>query len=153
MVWVFTGKRRSCYCPDFMPFWLHSVLLAQSVAGSILDSVLTCARVRSKWESRCCKSVGVSGECRLVSWKWGTVRKEAKNLGFVLWRFEDLRLWRYARKSNFVALRYVLRSLKKSEETGSLSRHSGSGGPTKITTEIKSIVEQQMQRNDETTAV
>jgi len=49
--------------------------------------------------------------------------------------------------------RGVATFLKKSEETGSLSRRSGSGGPTKITAEIKEIVEQQMQRGDETTAV
>jgi len=47
----------------------------------------------------------------------------------------------------------VAKFLKKSEGTGSLSRCSGSSGPTKITDEIKAIVEQQMQRNDETTAV
>ena len=47
----------------------------------------------------------------------------------------------------------VAKYLKKSEGTGSLSRCSGSSGPTKITDEIKVIFEQQMQRNDETTAV
>ena len=47
----------------------------------------------------------------------------------------------------------VAKFLKKFEETGSLSRRSGSGRPTKITAEIKEIVEQQMQRDDETTAV
>ena len=47
----------------------------------------------------------------------------------------------------------VAKFLKKSEGTGSLSRCSGSSGPTKITDEIEVIVEQQMQRNDDTTAV
>jgi len=47
----------------------------------------------------------------------------------------------------------VAKFLKKFEETGSLSRRSGSGRPAKTTAEIKDIVEQQMQRDDETTAV
>ena len=47
----------------------------------------------------------------------------------------------------------VAKFLKKFKETGSLARHSGSGRPSKNTTEIKEVVEQQMQHNDETTAV
>lgn len=47
----------------------------------------------------------------------------------------------------------VAKFLKKSEESGSLRRCSGSGGPTKITAIIKVIIKQQMQCNDETTAV
>ena len=39
------------------------------------------------------------------------------------------------------------------EQTGTIARKPGSGRPTKITAEIKSIVEQQMQRDDETSAV
>ena len=47
----------------------------------------------------------------------------------------------------------VAKFLKKFEETGSLARRSGSGRPSKITGEIKEIVEQQVQHDDETTAV
>lgn len=47
----------------------------------------------------------------------------------------------------------VAKFLKKFEETGSLSRRSGSGRRSKITAEIKEIVEEQMQRDDETTAM
>ena len=38
------------------------------------------------------------------------------------------------------------------EMTGSINRRSGSGRPSKITAEIKAIVEEQMQQDDETTA-
>lgn len=47
----------------------------------------------------------------------------------------------------------VAKFLKKFEETGSLARRSGSGRPSKITGEIKEIVEQQVQHDDEATAV
>ena len=43
--------------------------------------------------------------------------------------------------------------IKKYKATASISRKPGSGRPTKITLEILSIVEQQMQDDDETTAV
>ena len=43
--------------------------------------------------------------------------------------------------------------LKRFETTGTLSRHPGSGRPSKITAEIKRIVENQMQLDDETSAV
>ncbi len=42
--------------------------------------------------------------------------------------------------------------LKKFAETGTISRRAGSGRPSKITTEIKEIVDQQMRDDDETTA-
>lgn len=43
--------------------------------------------------------------------------------------------------------------LKKYEQTGSIARRPGSGRPSKITSEIKAMVEQQMREDDETTAV
>ena len=43
--------------------------------------------------------------------------------------------------------------IKRFETTGSLGRRPGSGRPSKITAEIKRIVENQMQLDDETTAV
>ena len=38
------------------------------------------------------------------------------------------------------------------EDTGTITRKPGSGLPSKVTEEIKRIVEEQMQRDDETTA-
>ena len=42
--------------------------------------------------------------------------------------------------------------LKVYQSTGSIARQPGSGRPSKITTEIKHIVEEQMRWDDETTA-
>ena len=42
--------------------------------------------------------------------------------------------------------------LKKYEETGTISRRLGSGRPSKITPEVLRIVEEQMEKDDETTA-
>ena len=42
--------------------------------------------------------------------------------------------------------------LKKYEATGSISRRVGSERPSKVTAEIKEIVEEQMRADDETTA-
>ena len=47
----------------------------------------------------------------------------------------------------------VWRFLKKYEETGSVVRRPGSGRPTRITSQVLEIVEKQMQKDDETTAV
>ena len=47
----------------------------------------------------------------------------------------------------------VAKFLKKFEETGSLSRCSGSGRPSKMMADIKEVVENQMQHDDVTTAV
>ena len=46
----------------------------------------------------------------------------------------------------------IRKFLKKYEETGSVRRRIGSGRPTKVTAEIKAIVEEQMRSDDETTA-
>lgn len=46
----------------------------------------------------------------------------------------------------------VFKFLKWYQQTGSILRRPGSGRPSKITAEIKAIVEQQMQLDDETTA-
>ena len=43
--------------------------------------------------------------------------------------------------------------IKKFEETGTITRRVGSGRPSKVTAEIKQIVEDQMRLDDETTAV
>ncbi len=46
----------------------------------------------------------------------------------------------------------VAKFLKKYEETGTITRKPGSGRPSKVTEEIKSIVVEQMKEDDETTA-
>ena len=46
----------------------------------------------------------------------------------------------------------IYKFLKKYEATGSIGRRFGSGRPSKITAEIKQIVEEQMRADDETTA-
>ena len=46
----------------------------------------------------------------------------------------------------------IYKFLKKYKETGTVQRQIGSGRPTKITAEIKALVEQQMSSDDETTA-
>ena len=47
----------------------------------------------------------------------------------------------------------VAKFIKKFEETGTITRCVGSGRPSKVTAEIKQIVEDQMRLDDETTAV
>ena len=47
----------------------------------------------------------------------------------------------------------VSKLIKKYVEMGSLGRHPGSGRPTKITPALLMIMEDHMQRDDETTAI
>ena len=47
----------------------------------------------------------------------------------------------------------IAKFLRKFEETGNFNRRAGSGRPSKVTHEIEQIVEDQMQHDDETTAV
>ena len=49
--------------------------------------------------------------------------------------------------------RGVYKMLKRFEETGTIRRIEGSGRPSKITSEVKTIVDAQMRLDDETTAV
>ena len=46
----------------------------------------------------------------------------------------------------------IAKFLKKFNETGCIQRRPGSGRPSKISAEIKEIVEEQMRADDETTA-
>ena len=46
----------------------------------------------------------------------------------------------------------VAKFLQRFKESGSLSRRPGSGRPSRVTAEIRQIVEEQMQKDDETTA-
>ena len=56
-------------------------------------------------------------------------------------------------KENLMCSRVaVYKFLRKYEETGSISRRVGSGRPSKETAEIKRTVEEQMRKDDETTA-
>ena len=48
--------------------------------------------------------------------------------------------------------RGIAKFLRKYAETATLARRPGNGRPTKITAEIRQIVEQQMRSDDETTA-
>ena len=52
-----------------------------------------------------------------------------------------------------VTVSSVCRLFKKYQETGTITHRPGSGRPTKLTPEVLQIVEAQMQRDDETTAV
>ena len=45
----------------------------------------------------------------------------------------------------------IAKFIKHFEDTGMIARRSGSGQPSKVMEEIKRIVEEQMQRDDETT--
>ena len=49
--------------------------------------------------------------------------------------------------------RGILKLIKRYEASGTIQRLPGSGRTSKITGEIKEIVEQQMRQDDETTAV
>ncbi len=49
--------------------------------------------------------------------------------------------------------RGVAKFLKRYRETGTIDRKAGSGRPSKITAEIRALVEEQMRADDETTAV
>jgi transposase len=46
----------------------------------------------------------------------------------------------------------IAKFLRKVEETGSIGRRPGSGRPSKVTAEIKQLVESQIRLDDETTA-
>ena len=52
-----------------------------------------------------------------------------------------------------VSQRGVLKMLKRFEEYGTIQCLPGSGRPSKVTAAVKAIVDQEMRRDDETTAV
>ena len=47
----------------------------------------------------------------------------------------------------------VAKFIKKFQDTGNINRRVGSGRPSKVTSEIKQVVEEQMQQDGKTTAV
>ena len=60
---------------------------------------------------------------------------------------------RLLRAEGFAASRRgISKFIAKYRETGSIGRQTGSGRPLKITAEVKEIVEEQMQTDDETSA-
>ena len=48
--------------------------------------------------------------------------------------------------------RGIAKFLKKYKDSGTIARHPGCGRPSRVTDEIKKIVEEQMRADDETTA-
>ena len=79
--------------------------------------------------------------------------KKQRILFFTSQRLRAPAIAKELRKENLTCSRVgVYKFLKKYEETGSIRRRVGSGRPTKITAEIKQIVEEQMRADDETTA-
>jgi transposase len=66
---------------------------------------------------------------------------------------KPLRSQRNSKKNTWKCSRVgVHKFLHTFEETGSILRRVGSGRPSKVTAEIKQIVEEQMRKDDETTA-
>ena len=53
----------------------------------------------------------------------------------------------------FISRQGVAKFLLRVKATGSITRQAGSGRPTKLTREVKEIVEEAMRNDDETTAV
>ena len=53
----------------------------------------------------------------------------------------------------FISRQGVAKVLLRVKATGSITRQAGSGRPTKLTREVKEIVEEAMRNDDETTAV
>ena len=53
----------------------------------------------------------------------------------------------------FISRQGVAKVLLRVKATGSITRQTGSGIPTKLTREVKEIVEEAMRNDDETTAV
>ena len=79
--------------------------------------------------------------------------KQQRILFFASKRLRAPAIAKELRKENLTCSRIgVYKFLRKYEETGSIRRRVGSGRPTKITAEIKQIVEAQMRADDETTA-
>ena len=52
-----------------------------------------------------------------------------------------------------VSRRGIAKFVNRYRQTGSIARAPGSGRPTKVTAEVKKIVEEQMRLDNETTAV
>ena len=78
--------------------------------------------------------------------------KKQRVLFFASWGLKAPAIAKELRKENLNCSRVgIYKFLKKYEVTGSIGRRVGSGRPSKITAEIKQIVEEQMRADDETT--
>jgi len=79
--------------------------------------------------------------------------KKQRILYFYLKGYKAPTISRLLREEKLIASRVgVAKFLRKYEETGCITRTTGSGRPSKITEEIKALVETKMRKDDETTA-
>ena len=82
-----------------------------------------------------------------------TTYKRIRILHYHFQGYKPSAISRNLRAENLTASkRGIAKFLKKYEETGSIARRPGSGRPSKVTAAVKSLVEEQMKRDDETTA-
>ena len=73
---------------------------------------------------------------------------------FHLLGYKPLKIHRLLQREGLFASRVgIFKFLQTFRQTGSIARRPGSGRPTKITADMKRLVEQQMREDDETTAV
>ena len=80
--------------------------------------------------------------------------KKQRILYFHFHGYKPPTITKLLREEGMVASRRgVAKFVKRYQQTGSIARAPGSGRPTKITEEVKKIVEEQMRIDDETTAV
>ena len=84
------------------------------------------------------------------------VYSEYTKLRILFYHFKGLKaptIARYLQAVNIHCARQnVAIFIKKYRQTKSICRRSGSGRPSKLTAEVKAIVEEEMRRDDETTA-
>ena len=80
-----------------------------------------------------------------------STNKKQRILFFASWDLKSPAIAKELQKEGLKCSRY-LQVLKKYEATGSIRRRVGSGHPSKVTAEIKEIVERQMRTDDKTAA-
>ena len=80
--------------------------------------------------------------------------KRQRILHFDRLGYKPPKISRLLQEDGLIASRVgIYKFLRKFNETGGIARRPGSGRPTKITDEVKFLVERQMREDDETTAV
>ena len=80
--------------------------------------------------------------------------KKQRILYYHLQGFKPPTIAKLLRQEDMRASRWRIHTfIQRYEETGTTSRRAGSGRPSKVTAEIRAIVEEQMRRDDETTTV
>ena len=80
--------------------------------------------------------------------------KKQRILHFYFNGFKACTIAKLLREEGMVASRRGIdKFLRRYLETGSIARKPGSGRPSKITAEVKAVVEQQMRTDDQTTTV